>query len=81
MRIHTVWAVRESSPDEPELVTAWDEFSVDANPEGFDADVKEGLESWGTDLETHRYIDLIVPDKAIFDAFKRIEVQAEVTDG
>lgn len=78
MRIHTVWAVRTYSPDEPELVTAWDEFSVDSNPEGFDADVQKSLASWGSDLGTHRRIDFIIPDKAVFDAFATAEVAAEV---
>jgi hypothetical protein len=77
MKIHTLWAVRISSPDEPELVTAWDEYSVDANPEGWHKDVAEGLDSWGSDLETHRFIDIEIPDKAVFDAFGTPTIPAE----
>lgn len=78
MKIYTVWAVRKSSPDEPELVTAWDEYSVDAYPEGYDEDVKKGLESWGDDLLTHREIILRASYPAILQKFQSAEVDAEV---
>lgn len=81
MRISTVWAVRKHSPDEPELVVAWDEFCIDANPEGFDEDVKRALESMGSDLLTHRVIVLRANYPDIVEAFQppEIEVTQEET--
>jgi hypothetical protein len=81
MRIFTVWAVRKYSPDEPELVTAWDEYSVDANPEGFTDEVNHALESWGTDLLEHRRITLEVPGRDIVSAFAANEVPATIVKG
>jgi hypothetical protein len=80
MRIHTVWGQRVGTENEPELMVAWDEFSVDANPEGFREDVEKALQSWGSDLETHRYIDIRLPDKVINEAFWAPVVEAEVAD-
>jgi hypothetical protein len=78
MQIYTVWATRVQDPDEPELVTAWDEYSVDNNPEGFDKDVEESLASWGDDLDQHRRIVITVPDKPILDAFRSVMVEGTV---
>lgn len=78
MQLFTVWGIRNSEPDEPELMVAWDEFSVDANPKGFDSEVKKAIESWGSDLRAHRYITVNIPDKAVFDAFVQDEVEGTV---
>lgn len=78
MRIETVWAVRKYSPDEPELVVAWDEDSVDSNPEGFQADVDRALASLGSDLLETRRIVLHANYLAISDAFKATEIPVDV---
>jgi hypothetical protein len=79
MKIHTVWAVRKCNPGEPELVTAWDEFSVDANSEGFEEDVKKSLESWGDDLLAFRRIDIRVSYPGILQAFDTTEITGVIT--
>lgn len=78
MIVHTVWGVRKDSPDEPELMTAWDEYSVDNNPEGFREDVQKHLDSWGDDLLEHRQIEILVPESSIRSAFQPQRVHAKV---
>jgi hypothetical protein len=78
MRIHTVWATRTYSPDEPELLVAWDEFSIDAHPEGFEEEVTRALGSLGSDLGVHRRIVISVPDRDITTAFLPDEVEGVV---
>ena len=74
--IHTVWATRKHEPETPELVTAWDEFSVDDNPSGFREDVVDRLASWGSDLKDHREIDIRVPLEFIRGAFRPVAIVA-----
>lgn len=78
MEIYTVWGVRKVSPEEPELVTAWDEYSVDNNPEGYDEDVRRGLASWGDDLLTFRAIRISIPDSAVQAAFGSTMIEGSV---
>lgn len=55
MILHTLWGTRKGEAD-PELMVAWDEYSVDGNRQGFAEDCERAIKSWGDDLATHRYI-------------------------
>lgn len=79
MRIYSVWGVRKYFPNEPELMLAWDEFSVDSNPEGYEAAVKQAIESWGDDLLAHRVIEIEVFDLAVLQAFKPAKIKGGVS--
>lgn len=68
--ITMTWAVRKHDPESPELVTAWDEYSIDANPEGWEEDKKKSLASWGDDLLRHADIVVYVPYEVIVNAVK-----------
>jgi hypothetical protein len=61
--IRSLWVTRKSIDagfHPPELVAAWDEWSIDENPQGWADACKHALDSMGSDLAAHRYIDLFV---------------------
>ena len=78
MNIKCLWILRTSEPELPELVQAWDEFSVDDNPEGFADACADSLNRIGTDLEDHRYITIRVDWQTILDAFAPVELDGAV---
>lgn len=80
MKIHAVFANRKHDPEEIELVTAWDEYSVDANPEGFADDVAKSLASWGDDLLRHVAVEIDVDYLPIYKALAQsLEVKGSLT--
>lgn len=69
-KILSLWITRKASDGEyPELIEAWDEYSVDGNWEGWDEAVKKGIASIGTDLDQYRIIELNVSYEAVQNAF------------
>lgn len=78
MQIYTVWATRKYASDEPELLTAWDEYSVDGNPEGFEEDVKKSIDSLGTDYLAHRVVVITIDSTLIDAAFLPVKVEGTV---
>lgn len=50
MKIIATFANRTHEPDAVELVCAWDEYSIDANYEGWVEDKQKQLGSWGNEL-------------------------------
>lgn len=77
MIVKTLWATRRLSPT-PELLEAWDEYSVDSNPEGWEAAKQEALESLGTDLHEYRVLDVFLGDDWIARAFRTPVVVGDV---
>lgn len=70
--IETLWATRKSVDGgyhPPELLVAWDEFSVDANQEGWFEACTAALASLGGDLDQHRYVTLSLGDDVLEDTF------------
>lgn len=47
----------------PELVVAWDEYCIEENGDGFDADCSKGMEN--TDFEAFAFFDIEVDGEAI----------------
>lgn len=83
MEVQTLWITRKSEPDaSPELLVAWDEYSIDQNYKGYQEDVDRALASVGQDVAEYRFITLIVSRKELDNAFKpvRLEVATEVRD-
>lgn len=58
MIIETLWIKRKYGNTPPELVAAWDEFSIDENPQGWQDACTKALDSIGDDLAEHRYIQI-----------------------
>jgi len=79
--IYTLWIKRYYAMDDPpELLVAWDEYSVDENPIGFDSECDKALASVGSDLGERRYIKIQVSRPAIEASFAVPEIRATVID-
>src|ERR1035437_5005065 len=76
-QIKTLWGWRKGEQT-PELMQAWDEYSVDSNFDGWEDACATSIASWGDDLDAHRYIDLNVDLIAIEAAFDSPRIDAEV---
>ena len=59
-------------------MVAWDEYSIDANPEGFEEDCKKAKESWGDDLLQWRMVELKTNGGDIDKLFETPVVSATV---
>ncbi len=79
MVIKTLWGWRKSE-DTPELMQAWDEYTVDNWPEGWTEACEKARASWGDDLYSHREIDLVVNLDSILQAFAPPKVPAMTKD-
>lgn len=85
MKIHAMFVTRTSKPDTPVLVTAWDEYSIEADPDGFE-EAKENLTADAADAAEERLIDrfavvvLEVNEEAVVAALypDPVEISAEV---
>jgi hypothetical protein len=75
--IYTLWIMRRGEP-EPELMEAWDEFSFDANPDGFKRACQEALLSVASDVTDYRYIDLNVNAAELTRQFGRPKLDVTV---
>jgi hypothetical protein len=80
LQIKTLWGWRKNE-DFPELMQAWDEYSVDQNYEGWRDACDTSIRSWGDDLHAHRYIDLNVRLDAVTAAFESSSINVEVVSG
>jgi hypothetical protein len=73
--ISTLWITRHSDAT-PELLAAWDQFSIDGNPGGFTKACEDALAAVGGDVRDRAYLTLIVPEEPIFDALYPPDVPA-----
>lgn len=66
--VRILWGQRkESYPGEygPEVMLAWDEYCLDDNWDGWEAEKARVIETWGDDLHAAREMVVSVPDDAI----------------
>lgn len=77
MILHTLWGVRKGEST-PELMVAWDEYSVDSYREGFDQDCERAIKSWGNDLQEKRYIDIEISEDSLMGKFNVAEMDGIV---
>lgn len=78
MDIATLWIKRKGNESEsPELIVAWDEYSIEENWEGWAADCQKHLDEIGGEVSMKRFLNLRVPDPEIEKYF--IEMQTVVT--
>ena len=72
--VRSLWITRKSIDSgfhPPELLTAWDEWTIDENPDGWQDECKRCLDAVGSDLSSHRYIDLYIDEHELSAPFKR----------
>lgn len=80
MQIYSVWITRKGMSDvTPELIEAWDEFSIEENYDGWATAYEEAVASIGSDLDQARVIALDVSQAGILAAFSAADVTAEVS--
>lgn len=76
--VKSLWITRKSEPEaSPELLEAWDEYSLDANWEGWEEACEKALAAVGSDVDHVRYIDLHVPTRQVNAAFATIEIEVD----
>ncbi len=78
LTIETLWGARRGEST-PELMAAWDEYTIDNWREGWSEACRKAIESYGSDLDTYRYIVLTVDLGKIEQAFEPTTVDAEVS--
>lgn len=59
------FANRKYDPELPELIHAWDEYSIDENPIGYDDSKREAIKSLGSDLLRWVTVDVRIDDTHI----------------
>ena len=70
MDIATLWIKRKGGEDSaPELIVAWDEYSIEENWEGWVAACKKELDAIGDDVAAKRFLNLKVNGGTIDDFF------------
>lgn len=77
MIVKTLWGVRkyyENGP--PELMEAWDEYTIDNWPEGWEAAREKAIKSWGDELAAWRIVDLVVCADLVKAEFLTSKIQA-----
>ena len=65
-----------TADEPPELLVAWDEYSVDENLQGWNDATRKAIESVEGDLSEYRFIKLRVHEGAVSKAFEIPVVQA-----
>lgn len=69
MKIIVTIANRTYDPEYLEVVTAWDQDSIDENYQGWKDDKAEQLRAWGSDLLHHVDVELEIDGEAVFNLF------------
>lgn len=76
MRIYVI-AAKVEGEETPWIINAWDEWTMDANPSGFDEACEQAEERAGADAQIRIGI-IEVPDSFLFDLFKPVVAKGTV---
>lgn len=74
--VRTAWGWRNGE-DSPELLVAWDYYSYEQNPPGFQQAIEETFASNEIDLRTLRLVTLKLNGDRIMELYDDAEVEAE----
>ena len=69
MDVATLW-IRRPDSDVPELMAAWDGYSLEENYEGWEKACKQALAEVAGDVAAFRYLNISVSDNVLDDAFR-----------
>jgi hypothetical protein len=79
IEIHTLWGIRKGLGDEyPEMMLAWDEYSIESNPNQWETEKAQAIASWEDELEAHREIIIRIDMDAVSAAFRPAEQSGTV---
>jgi len=79
--VRGLWVTRKSidaGHHPPELLVAWDEWTIDENQEGWAAECQAALEAVGDDLAAYRYIDFRFDGEDVAAPFETATVGVKV---
>lgn len=68
MKIIATFANRKYDPEVIELVHAWDEWQLDANPTGYEDSKRADLASWGDELLRWVTVEIDIQETEIYQA-------------
>ncbi len=81
MKLHILFGQRKQSYEgeyAPEVLTCWDEYAVDENPEGYEADIAKMREKYGSEMSAMEVIIKIDGDKIVRLLNKAPEIEGTV---
>ena len=80
MLVKSLWFWRKNE-DSPEMIQAWDEFSVDDNFDGWQDACRKALDSVRPDMSDlgYRYVDISVDLDKISEMFWANEIKGSVS--
>jgi len=77
MKIECLFIIRDEHSG-PELLVAWDEYTVDQNPEGYQKECDKELKDLGVEWASHRYIAIDVSDDDLMKAMGKQEIRGKI---
>ncbi len=71
MIVKCLFATRKGNEDGlPELLMAWDEWTVENNEPGFRLACEDAMRMMGDELDSHRYVHITLADNAVEKLFE-----------
>lgn len=79
MIIKCLFITRKSEPNNmPELILAWDEYTMEGNPGGFERECRHQLSGWEDEIEAKRIVNIEIEDDIIEGLFTVPVIEATV---
>lgn len=72
MDVAMLW-IRRPDSDIPELVAAWDGYSIEENYEGWEKACQRALDEVKGDLAAYRYVNVKVSDASLDEVFREFQ--------
>lgn len=80
IEIHTLWGIRKGLGDDyAEMMLAWDEYSIESNPNQWETEKAQAIASWEDELEAHRTIIITIDHEDVSAAFRAPEVPGTIS--
>lgn len=71
MIIYATFVLHKPATEENfELVHAWDEYTIESNPEGYEETLNRELGVYGDDIVSRATVKIHVPHDAVMDALR-----------
>jgi len=77
MKIECLFIVREEA-EGPELIAAWDEYSISENPKGWESECNDVLRALNGAYLRHRYVTVSISDPKLAEALSNAEIPGKL---
>lgn len=81
MIISSLWITRKGPEDTPELLAAWDEYSIEENWSGWVAACEQAMTGVGDDAAEKRFVNISVDDAALRRLFGDWTLTSKISEG